>query len=676
VINDRIVATHQGGYLPFSAELTGHVTSGDNLLSVLVDGNCLPVPPMSLGAGPVTVDFFQPAGIYRDVRLRVLPQAFLSDLFALPTDVLSSRRRVDVQCTIDSALATHANGTLLAELLDGDRVVAADALAVSLEEPGVTTMQLSLTGLGNITLWSTDNPKLYTVRATLAFPGVGSHVLTRRIGFREASFQPDGFYLNGERLQIFGLNRHQLFPYAGMAMPARVQRTDAEILKNELNCNMVRCSHYPQSPHFLDACDELGLLVWEEAPGWHHVSTMPSWQDLVVQNVRDMVTRDRSRPSVVIWGTRLNECPDFPGLWAATKQAAAELDGSRPSSGAMTYHHLFGWDEDVFAFDDYHHLRPDSLTGEALLQPPLPGVPYLVTEAVGVDEAKPHHFAWTDPPELLATQAALHGEAHSQAGSNPGYSGLLAWAAIDYASPEGLDPESVKWAGVIDLFRVPKPGAAIYQSQVDPGIRPVVVPVFFWEPAGMVPPPAPTAMIASNCERLEIYVDDAHVATGLPATGSPLYGHLNYPPFMVDFPAKIRGVMPELTIEGYVGNQQVTQLRMSSNPAGDTLAMAVDDATILADGSDATRAVFRAVDQYGNLRRYPAGEVTLTLAGPAVLLGDNPFAFGDYGGLGAVWIRSLGGQPGTITLAARHPVLGQTQVQVRSMAASRGSQLA
>ena len=294
VINDRTVSTHQGGYLPFSAELTGHVTPGDNLLSVLVDGNCLPVPPMAYGSGPVSIDFFQPGGIYRDVRLRVLPQAFLSDLFALPSDVLTSQPRVDVECTIDSALPTHADGTLLVELYDGAQIVAAQATSVSLGRPGITTMALSLTGLGEVTLWSTENPKLYTVQATLAFPGVGSHVLSRRIGFRDASFRPDGFYLNGERLQLFGLNRHQLYPFAGMAMPARVQRRDAEILKNELNCNMVRCSHYPQSPHFLDACDELGLLVWEEAPGWHHVSASPGWQDLVVQNVRDMVTRDRA----------------------------------------------------------------------------------------------------------------------------------------------------------------------------------------------------------------------------------------------------------------------------------------------------------------------------------------------------------------------------------------------
>jgi beta-galactosidase len=533
------------------------------------------------------------------------------------------------------------------------------------------------------------------VQATLALPGVGSHVLTRRIGFREASFRPDGFYLNGERLQLFGLDRHQLFPYVGMAMPARVQRKDAEILKNEFNCNMVRCSHYPQSPHFLDACDELGLLVWEEAPGWHDVSASPAWQDLVVQNVHDMVVRDRSRPSVIIWGTRLNETHDLPGLWAATRRVAAQLDGSRPSSGAMYYHSAAGWNEDVFAYDDYHR---NPKTGEAWLEPPIAGVPYLVTESVGVAVTRPHRFAWTDSPAQLAEQAVLHAQVHSLARSDPAYSGLLGWAAFDYASPQALNPDLVKWAGVADGFRIPKPGAAIYQSQVDPGVRPVIAPAFFWEPApprsqhqaprrpgGQVPapphagaaavPPPPPAMIASNCEQLEIYIGGVHVSTARPVTDSPLYSHLAYPPFLARLPAFAPDDMPELLIEGYVGGQQVTQIRMASDPAGDVLAMAADDATIYADGSDATRVVFRAVDAYGNQRRYPAGKVTLTLTGPATLVGDNPFAFGEYGGLGAVWLRSLAGQPGTITLAAALPGLGHAEVQVRSVLANQEDQL-
>jgi len=508
------------------------------------------------------------------------------------------------------------------------------------------------------------------VQATLTVQGVGSHSLTRRVGFREASFRPDGFYLNGEQLQLFGLNRHQLYPYAGMSMPARVQRKDAEILKNEFNCNMVRCSHYPQSPDFLDACDELGLLVWEEAPGWHDVSTGAAWQNLVVQNVRDMVIRDRSRPSVVIWGTRLNETIDLPGLWAATRRAAAELDGSRPSSGAMIVHADTGWNEDVFAFNDYGLNRK---TGEPALEPPFPGLPYLITEAVGVVETRPEHFAWTDLPALLARQAALHAQAQSLARSEPAYSGMLAWAGFDYASPLGAGPDGIKWAGVADGFRVPKPGAAIYQSQLDPSVRPVIVPAFFWQLGGT---PAGPAMIASNCEQLEIFIDGVHLTTAQPASGSPQYGGLDHPPFLVSFPARTPAVPSELLIVGYVGGRKVAEVRMSSDPSRDTLAMAADDTTISADGSDATRVVFRAVDAYGHQRRYPAGQVTLTLSGPATLVGDNPFAFGAYGGLGAVWIRSVAGQPGVITLGASQPDLGLAEVQVRSLPVKPGVQLA
>jgi beta-galactosidase len=673
VLNDQVVSTHQGGYLPWSAELTGKVAAGDNLLAVIVDARCLPVPPVGVGRGPDSIDFFQPGGIYRDVNLRVVPQAFLSDLFAMPADVLSPQRRVDVECSIDSAVTPHADGTLLVELFDGSAQIATQVATVKVTSPGVSTTKLSLTDLGPIGLWSPDSPKLYKVQATVSFPGLGSHVLTRQIGFREASFRPDGFHLNGQRLQLFGLDRHQLYPYAGMAMPARVQRKDVEILKNDFNCNMVRCSHYPQSPHFLDACDELGLLVWEEAPGWHAVSSSPAWQDLVVQNVRDMVTRDRSRPSVIIWGTRLNETPDFPGLWAATRQAAVELDGSRPSSGAMAYYDNVRWDEDVFAYNDY---GVNPRTGAAKLKPPFPGLPYLITEAVGVEEARPQHFAWTDSPALLARQAALHGQVQSLARSNPGYSGVLAWAGFDYASVLSQDPDNIKWAGVADGFRVAKPGAAIYQSQGEPSVRPVIIPVFFWESGGAVPAAAPTAMVASNCEQLVVFIDGVHLTTALPALGSAQYSGLAHPPFLIHLPALRPNTTPELLILGYVGGQQVTYLRMSSDPAGDALGLTVDDTTISADGSDATRAVFRAIDAHGNQRRYVSGLVTLTLSGPATLVGDNPFAFGEYGGLGAVWIRSQAGQPGAITLTASHPLLGQAEVQVRSQQASQDNQLA
>jgi beta-galactosidase len=385
-----------------------------------------------------------------------------------------------------------------------------------------------------------------------------------------------------------------------------------------------------------------------------------------------MVTRDRNRPSVIIWGTRLNETSDFPGLWAATRQAARELDGSRPSSGAMAFHENVTWNEDVFAYNDYG-VNPQ--TGNPTLKPPFAGLPYLITETVGVEEARPQHFAWTDPPEQLTRQAELHGQAQSLARLNPGYSGMLAWAGFDYASLLSQDPDNIKWAGVADGFRVPKPGAAIYQSQSDPSVAPVILPVFFWERGGAVPA-APPTMIASNCEQLEVYIGGTHVTTALPALDSPLYSGLVNPPFLVRLPPIRPAATPELLILGFVGGQQVTYLRMSADPAGDTLSMTVDDTSITADGSDMTRAVFRAIDAYGNQRRYASGQVTLSLSGPATLVGDNPFAFGEYGGLGAVWIRSQAGQPGDITLTASHPLLGLAEIHVRSSPAGQANRLA
>ena len=226
-----------------------------------------------------------------------------------------------------------------------------------------------MTGLRDVALWSPDSPRLYTVRATIAHVTSPAHTAEVRTGFREALFDVNGFFLNGKRLEIFGLNRHQLFPYLGMAASARLQRRDAEIIKNELNCNMVRCSHYPQSRHFLDACDELGLMVWEEPPGWAYVGDA-AFQKIVVQNVHDMVVRDRNRPSVIVWGTRLNETVSELDLYAQTRELAYQLDGTRQTTGAMASYSLIDWDEDVYGYDDYHFAN-----GLATLEPPLPECP-------------------------------------------------------------------------------------------------------------------------------------------------------------------------------------------------------------------------------------------------------------------------------------------------------------
>jgi beta-galactosidase len=654
-LNGIEIASHQGGYLPWSAELTARLAAGDNVLAVVVDARWLDVPPSGASGGAWTVDYLQPGGIYRDVALRVVPRVFIADVFARPANVLSASPSVQVQVAIDAAAVPRAPVSVTASLMDGATRLASATTSVTLTGTGTTTATLTITGVTGITLWSPDTPKLYQVQAAIVADGV-PHIVTVKTGFREAKFLLDGFYLNGQRFEIFGLNRHQLFPYTGMAAPERLQRRDAELLKNELNCNMVRCSHYPQSPHFLDACDELGLMVWEEPPGWQHLPVGDAaFAQLVVQNVHDMVVRDRNRPSVIIWGTRLNETWNDVPLYAQTRQLAYALDDSRQTSGALTNQGIQGWAEDVFGYDDYH-----SSNGNAILEPPVPGVPYLVTEAVGALDGAPL-YRWVDTEATLAIQGRMHAQVHNIAQSNPAYAGLLGWAGIDYASLSGGDRiwHNVKWPGVTDTFRVPKPGAAFYRSQVDPSVRPVILPVFFWDfGSGSPSGPGSDAMIATNCDRLEIYFGSQHV-TGVPDTAD--YGSLDHPPVFVDLSAVDPASRPDLRVDGYVGAELVTTLQMSSDPSKDRLVLTIDDPIINGDGTDATRFTFRVLDAYQNQRPHVGSSdtVKLALTGPATLVADNPFPFGTYGGIGGGFIRSLPGASGPVTLSAIHPTLGQ-----------------
>ena len=662
-INGTKLEEHAGGFLPFEREVTGLLRT-QNTLTVTADGRWLNVPPGGNPKGPASVDYLMPAGIPRNVSLHIRPHVFIADVFAKPVDCLESKRSVAVECTIDGKGQPARALAVRVELIDGERVLAQEQVNCVATEGGLYTAVLLLTRLGNIQLWSPDTPKLHTVRATLYEGGREIDSSSVRIGFREAQFEVDGFYLNGTRSKLFGLNRHELFPFAGFAMPERVIRRDAEILRRDLNCNAVRCSHYPQSEDFLNACDELGLMVWEEIPGWGYIGD-DAWKALAMRDTEDMIRRGRNHPSIIIWGTRVNESHNDLDLYQQTNAIARKLDGTRPVSGSMTTLSTVNWFQDVFAYDDYH-ARSD---GSVAMAAPVPGVPFMFSEAVG-QFAYGHgggfhqYYRRAGDRELFEQQALYHAQGHDRGVEDPRCAGVVAWCAFDYSSLMN-SLHAVKTPGVMDVFRIPKFGAAFYHSQRDPN-RPVIEPAFFWD-AETVAKPLSKGYIYCNCESLRVTIGTQPPIHLEPERAA--FPNLKYPPFCLDLPPSIEG-NPELHIEGFIGGRVVLTRRFSPDRSYDSLVAQADDECIDADGKDATRVWFRAVDRYGAPAPCLDGIVSVEIIGDASLIGDQTFDMSETGGVGAVWIRSKLDKPDNIVVRFSHARLGERKVVVRSAAPS------
>lgn len=644
-INGTRLGEYRGGYTPFSFELTPHISwDGENVLAVEVDSReRADIPPFG-----GQIDYLTFGGIYREVGLRLVPETFIANVFAKPVDVLSERRRVDVLCLLNAGMAPAGRLRLEVELRDGDRVLATAGQDVA---TGSTDAALTLPNFGDIGLWDIDDPRLYQVVARLLLDGSVTDEYSTRIGFREARFTPEGFQLNGRRIKLRGLNRHQTYPFVGQAMPARVQRRDALIVKHELKCNVVRTSHYPQSTHFLDCCDEIGLLVFEEIPGWQHVGDQ-EWQEIAVQNVGEMIRRDWNHPSIILWGVRVNESRDNHDFYTRTNQVAHALDDSRQTGGVRDFL-ASEMLEDVFTINNFAY--PD------LAKPNHPL--YLNTEFIGHTFPTKH----IDNVERVQEHVLRHARIHNQLGSDVGYAGGIGWCAFDYNTHADFGSgDRICYHGISDIFRIPKPAAGFYTSQCDPANEVVLEPGFHWAIGDRSGSDGPGAgVFCSNCDTLKVYIGDELKAELHPDREH--YGHLPHPPFFANFLSGIWGQRwKDLRVEGYIDGELRITRRMSARGVDRQFLVAADDTTLQGDGIDATRVVLRVADEFGAARPFATGAIQLTLDGPGEIIGENPFAL--TGGVGAIWVRSRQAA-GTIRLDAKHPVLGTQTITIEVQAA-------
>lgn len=676
LLNGARIGEHRGGYLPFSFEITEQVDrTAENVVTVVVDARFNQnVPPNIPGPAPSSsIDFLQPGGIHRDVRLRWSSGTRIQDVALHHVDVLDPEsRRTAVTVLVDAQAATAASVEVA--LLDGDEVVARSRSTFRVLDAGVSEVRLELADLAAVELWDLERPRLYEILTTLIENGAEVDRHRIRTGYREARFETDGFFLNGRRVFLAGVNRHAYFPFAGFAMPDRVHRRDAEIIKHDLNSVMVRCAHYPPANSFLDACDALGLLVWEEPPGWQYTGDT-EWQNVAASDLAAMIGRDRHRPSVIVWGARLNEMPDRPEFWARMQSIATSEDPTRATSGTMhgAYSRSAVFQHDVFSYDDYTTEADDAGGCRPTLLEPVADMPYLVAEAVSTYSSPTKVYRRADSAAIQQHQAFDHARAHELARANPRFTGLLVWAAFDYQSNMPAAHRGIKTSGLGDVFRILKPGAAFHRSQVDPHVRPVVEPAFTWDPPEHADvhgsrsdrdwTPGRRAFIGTNCDRVEVYIGTRHVETAIPDRAN--YPNVDHPPAIVNLEL-MPDDEPELRLDGYLDGDLVVMRRFAGDRSHDGLVLRADDSTIEADGVDATRMVVGVADRYDELRGSSSTVVRLTLEGPGELVGDAQIDLSQAGGAAAIWVRSIRGRAGVVTVRASSNLYPPITAVVRS----------
>jgi beta-galactosidase len=251
-----------------------------------------------------------------------------------------------------------------------------------------------------------------------------------------------------------------------------------------------------------------------------------------------------------------------------------------------------------------------------------------------------------------------HARVHDQLASDPQYAGGIGWCAFDYNTHGNFGSgDRICYHGVTDIFREPKPAAGFYRSQCDPGEEIVLVPAFHWargdESIGFT-----DALVSSNCDHLKFYVADKLVAEADPDRAH--FPHLKYAPFTAEIGRRTS------TPGAICASRDTSRASRSSRAVSRARAsirnfhFCPTTERLIADGADTTRVVLRVTDEFDAIRPFAADAIRFELAGPAQLIGDNPFSL--VGGTGAIWIRATE-QPGKVRLTAHHPYLGAKSIE-------------
>lgn len=463
-VNGRQMSEHRCGYTAFTVDITHVAEYGNqNLITVYCDSREQNnQPPFGF-----VIDYMTFGGIYRDVYLDVKNPVYMKDVFYMPTLQEMPKTR---GMSLERLKSVTMQGRIVTEIElseEAEKRAKEHRLVICqfLNDKQISNQPLPKDGrtntlAGKVHLWDIASPVTYELRTELRLDGETVDTYSTKIGFRKIEWKAKGFYLNGRKLKLRGLNRHQSYPYVGYAMPESMQREDARILKEELGCNAVRTSHYPQSHYFISECDRLGMVVFTEIPGWQYIGNQ-SWQEAALANTRDMVIQYRNHPSIVLWGVRINESKDDDELYAKTNEVAHSLDPTRPTGGVRCdkQMHLL---EDVYTYNDFSHDGTNpGLESKKAVTPDMSKA-YLVSEYNG------HMYPTKsfDDECHRREQMIRHAAVLDSIAAHTDIAGGFGWCMFDYNTHKDFGSgDRICYHGVMDMFRNPKDAAYVYAAQ-------------------------------------------------------------------------------------------------------------------------------------------------------------------------------------------------------------------
>lgn len=700
-LNGTFLDEHFGGYTPFEVNLPKDLlnkSSSDyydknNWLLIKVDAREREdIPPFGY-----VVDYLTYGGIYREVQLHIRHHKRLRNV-KLETPS-TNNQYFELNARFDVTQSVLPTDEAILELWEDNMCIKKERLSdIKLSDNHITISELD-----QVTPWTIVNPKLYIAKLILHSKEQQCSTYECKIGFRTLAFKPDGFYLNGEKIKLRGLNRHQSYPYVGYAMPRSAQYADADQLKFGLGVNVVRSSHYPPSRHFLDRCDEIGLLVVEELPGWQHIGDQ-AWQQLALNSLDEMILRDWNHPSVIMWGTRINESKDNTAFYTKSNDLAKKRDNTRATGGVRNF---AGSEvlEDVYTYNDFVHRGNNKA-----LEPPKKiakkEIPYLVTEHNG------HMYPTKrfDTESRKIEHALRHARVLNAAYSNSGISGAIGWCMFDYNTHKDFGSgDKICYHGVLDMFRNPKYAAGVYASQQSD--RPYLSVASNFAIGDFDASELGKIVVFTNCDCIKVYRNDIYINTFYPDQGE--FSAMPHPPIIVDdlignllyeneqFSEKDAATIKRILLHflKYGGELPLVdkiqigilflKYKMKFSDAADlygkyiagwgeksktyrfvglingevvaeVIKSAIDDFLLKATADcyelsevetyDVTRITVSLVDRFDAVLSYANHVVSCKVDGPIEIIGPNVFSL--MGGSSAFWIKTTGGKGvATIVLA-------------------------